>query len=133
VRMPLGPAAAGRILDLARAGIKVFHLCTDLHGRERLENGGRPAHQGRSAGSARATGEGRYTDEVTLIVSGGIALAEHMAKAIICGADLVAVDTALLVAWDAGLPGTRGARALRAIRARLRSARPAPSTRRSGS
>ena len=37
-------------------------------------------------------------DEITLIVSGGIALAEHMAKAIICGADLVAVDTALLVA-----------------------------------
>jgi glutamate synthase domain-containing protein 2 len=37
-------------------------------------------------------------DEVTLIVSGGIALAEHMAKAIICGADLVAVDAALLVA-----------------------------------
>ena len=37
-------------------------------------------------------------DEVTLIVSGGIALAEHMAKAIICGADLVAVDTPLLVA-----------------------------------
>jgi glutamate synthase domain-containing protein 2 len=35
---------------------------------------------------------------VTLIVSGGIALAEHMAKAIICGADLVAVDTPLLVA-----------------------------------
>ena len=37
-------------------------------------------------------------DEVTLIVSGGIALAEHMAKAIICGADLVALDTPLLVA-----------------------------------
>jgi glutamate synthase domain-containing protein 2 len=37
-------------------------------------------------------------DEVTLIVSGGIALAEHMAKTIICGADLIAVDTALLVA-----------------------------------
>jgi glutamate synthase domain-containing protein 2 len=35
---------------------------------------------------------------VTLIVSGGIALAEHMAKAIICGADLVALDTPLLVA-----------------------------------
>jgi glutamate synthase domain-containing protein 2 len=33
-----------------------------------------------------------------LIISGGIALAEHMAKAIICGADLVAVDTPLLVA-----------------------------------
>ena len=41
-------------------------------------------------------------DEVTLIISGGIALAEHMAKAIICGADVVAVDTPLLVAL--GLP-----------------------------
>jgi hypothetical protein len=99
VRMPLGPAAAGRILDLARAGIKVFHLCTDLHGRERLESG-RP---GRHIKDALREVHGRLVkegirDEVTLIVSGGIALAEHMAKAIICGADLVAVDTALLVA-----------------------------------
>ena len=37
-------------------------------------------------------------DEVTLIASGGIALAEHMAKAVICGADLVAVGAPLLVA-----------------------------------
>jgi glutamate synthase domain-containing protein 2 len=37
-------------------------------------------------------------DEITLIVGGGIALAEHMAKAIICGADLVAVGAPLLVA-----------------------------------
>jgi hypothetical protein len=99
VRMPLGPAAANRILDLARAGIKVFHLCTDLHGRERLEDG-RP---GRHIKDALREVHGRLVkegirDEVTLIVSGGIALAEHMAKAIICGADLVAVDTALLVA-----------------------------------
>jgi hypothetical protein len=99
VRLPLGPAAANRILDLARAGIKVFHLCTDLHGRERLEDG-RP---GRHIKDALREVHGRLVkegirDEVTLIVSGGIALAEHMAKAIICGADLVAVDTALLVA-----------------------------------
>jgi hypothetical protein len=99
VRMPLGPAAARRILELARAGIKVFHLCTDLHGRERFESG-RP---GRHIKDALREVHGRLVkegirDEVTLIVSGGIALAEHMAKAIICGADLVAVDTALLVA-----------------------------------
>jgi hypothetical protein len=99
VRLPLGPAAANRILDLARAGIKVFHLCTDLHGREWLEDG-RP---GRHIKDALREVHGRLVkegirDEVTLIVSGGIALAEHMAKAIICGADLVAVDTALLVA-----------------------------------
>ena len=36
-------------------------------------------------------------NEVTLIASGGIALAEHMAKAIICGADLVGVDIPLLI------------------------------------
>jgi hypothetical protein len=99
VRMPLGPAAAGRILELAGARIKVFHLCADLHGRERLESG-RP---GRHIKDALREVHGRLVkegirDEVTLIVSGGIALAEHMAKAIICGADLVGVDTALLVA-----------------------------------
>ena len=37
-------------------------------------------------------------DEMTLIAGGGIALAEHMAKAIICGADLVAVGAPLMVA-----------------------------------
>jgi ferredoxin len=39
-------------------------------------------------------------DEVTLIASGGIAVAEHMAKAIICGADLVTIDLPLLIALE---------------------------------
>lgn len=37
---------------------------------------------------------------LNLIFSGGIALAEHMAKAIICGADGIVVDHALLVALE---------------------------------
>ena len=99
VRLPLSPAAADRIVELNRAGLKVFQLCADQHGRERLGNG-RP---GRHIKDALREVHGRLVkeglrDEITLIVSGGIALAEHMAKAIICGADLVAVDTALLVA-----------------------------------
>jgi len=99
VRMALGPNAAERILELGRAGVKVFHLCADLHGRERLSDG-RP---GRHIKDALREVHGRLVkerlrDEVTLIVGGGIALAEHMAKAIICGADLVALDTPLLVA-----------------------------------
>ena len=99
VRMTLGPASADRILELVRAGLKVFHLCADLHGRERLSDG-RP---GRHIKDALREVHGRLVkerlrDEVTLIVGGGIALAEHMAKAIICGADLVALDTPLLVA-----------------------------------
>jgi len=99
VRLPLSPASAGRIVELNRAGLKVFHLCANQHGRERLE-GGRPGRHIKDAlreVHGRLVAEG-LRDEITLIVSGGIALAEHMAKTIICGADLVAVDTALLVA-----------------------------------
>ena len=44
-------------------------------------------------------------DEVTLIASGGIAQAEHVAKAIICGADLVAIDIPLLLALECRLCG----------------------------
>ncbi len=39
-------------------------------------------------------------DNVTLIASGGIAMAEHVAKSIICGADAVAVDIPLLLALE---------------------------------
>ena len=39
-------------------------------------------------------------DQITLIASGGIAMAEHMAKVIICGADALAVDIPLLVAME---------------------------------
>jgi hypothetical protein len=97
LRLPLGPGAADRIQAARATGVKVFHLVADLHGREtgpasprHIKDVLRELH-----GSLVKAG---MRDEVTLIVSGGIALAEHMAKAIICGADLVAVDAALLVA-----------------------------------
>jgi len=98
LRMPLQASVTERIVAACKTGgVKVFHLCADLHGLEvGVENGRhlkdvlREIHQGLVKAGMR--------DEVTLIVSGGIALAEHMAKTIICGADLIAVDTALLVA-----------------------------------
>jgi hypothetical protein len=98
-RLPLLPATAGRVVEMTRSGIKVFHLCADLHGCERLDDGrpGRHIKDVLREIHGRLVKEG-LRDEVTLIISGGIALAEHMAKAIICGADLVAVDTPLLVA-----------------------------------
>jgi hypothetical protein len=99
VRMTLGHKTADRLLELAGHGLKVFHLCADRHGCERTENGssGRHIKDMLREIHSRLVNEG-VRDEITLIVSGGIALAEHMAKAIICGADLVAVDTALLAA-----------------------------------
>jgi hypothetical protein len=99
VRVSVTPASADRIVQLAREGVKVFHLVFDQHGQETLEDG-RPGRHIKDALRSihdRLVAEG-LRDEVTLIVSGGVGLAEHMAKAIICGADLVAVDTPLLVA-----------------------------------
>lgn len=99
VRLTLRPDTADRVVALSRKGFKVFHLCADLHGCERSENGtsGRHIKDALREIHDRLVQEG-FRDEVTLITSGGIALAEHMAKAIICGSDLVAADTALLVA-----------------------------------
>ena len=99
IRMPLDLYSADRIIELCRHGMKVFHLCADLHGCERVSDSmvGRHMKDSLREIHGRLVNEG-LRDEVTLIISGGIALAEHMAKAIICGADLVAVDAALLVA-----------------------------------
>jgi len=99
VRLTLVPGMYGRIAALAERGVKVFHLCADPHGCEVLKGGA----QGRHIKDAIRETHGKLVeagirDEVTLIVSGGIALAEHMAKSIICGADAVGADTALLVA-----------------------------------
>jgi hypothetical protein len=99
IRMTLRPGMVDRILELTQKGFRVFHLCADLHGCERTETG-RPGRHIKDAVReihGRLVDEG-LRDEITLITSGGIALAEHMAKAIICGSDLIAADTALLVA-----------------------------------
>jgi len=97
LRLPMQAYAADRILAASKAGVKVFHLCADLHGQEIGAEKPRHIKDALREIHSRLVKEG-MRDEVTLIVSGGIALAEHMAKAIICGADLVAVDTSLLVA-----------------------------------
>jgi hypothetical protein len=99
VRTPLRPGTVDRILELSRRGLKVFHLCADQHGREQTETGfaGRHIKDVLREIHGRLVDEG-MRDEITLIISGGIALAEHIAKAIICGADLVAADTVLLAA-----------------------------------
>jgi hypothetical protein len=97
-RLTLTPSSDDRIVELSKHGIKVFHLCADQHGCERIgpQKAGRHIKDVLREIHSRLVNDG-LRDEITLIISGGIALAEHMAKAIICGADLVAVDTALLV------------------------------------
>ena len=95
-RLRLDPGATERVWALYRGGIKVVHLCADTHGREFAE---RPRFMKDVLREihGRLVEEG-VRDEVTLIASGGIALAEHVAKAVVCGADLVAVGVPLVVA-----------------------------------
>jgi ferredoxin len=128
IRVEASPAAKDRVLTLARDGAEVIHLVFDAHGREAVpgvtgsasasglsgtdigEASGTPAPPRRHARDVlreihRALVKEGLRDQITLISSGGIAQAEHMAKAIICGADLVAIDVPLLLAMECRLCG----------------------------
>jgi hypothetical protein len=84
------------IIPVIEAGVDVLHLTADYHGqtgsgfvldsimkvhRYLLEKGNR--------------------ESVTILGSGGVILAEHLPKSIICGLDLVAIDTPVLIAIQA--------------------------------
>jgi ferredoxin len=97
IRLPLRPDAGERVLQLYASGVRVIHLCADARGCESGAAQPRFIKDALREVHTRLVEEG-VRDEVTLIASGGIALAEHMAKAIICGADLVAVGSPLMVA-----------------------------------
>ncbi|MGA2620963.1 MAG: glutamate synthase-related protein [Thermoguttaceae bacterium] len=104
VRLPATPAAAGRALELTRQGAEIIHLLFDSHGRE--AESPTPRHARDVLREVHTTlARAGCRDEVTLVASGGIALAEHMAKAILCGADLVAVDVPLILALECRLCG----------------------------
>lgn len=96
VRVP----ADSDVLPLVRAGARVLHLAADYHGRAGgafLADAIRSAH--------RRLVEAGVREEVTLLGSGGIARAEHLAKAILCGLDAVGLDVAACVALEARLEG----------------------------
>ncbi len=101
VRLPVGPTAAQKALDLSAVGAEILHLCADWHGRG---DGGRSlldtieeCHLGLVDRGVR--------DQVTLLVSGGIARAEHVPKTIILGADAVLIDVPLLIALECTICG----------------------------
>jgi hypothetical protein len=103
IRVQATPTAASRIVELARGGAEIIHLVFDSHGREQAD---KPRHMRDVLREVHgALVKQGLRDQVTLVASGGIALAEHVAKAIICGADLVAIDVPLLLALECRLCG----------------------------
>jgi ferredoxin len=98
IRLAAGAASAERVLTLTRDGAEVIHLVADVHGLDRdsppmfIKDRMRQVHLHLVDKGVR--------DLVTLIGGGGVAMAEHMAKLIICGADAVSCDIPLLVAME---------------------------------
>ena len=96
VRVDLTPDIAQRVVALAEAGAEAVHLCADYQGNELtprkrfVTEAVTEVHEALIQAGLR--------DTVTLIASGGIGLAEHVAKIIICGANLAAVDIPFLIA-----------------------------------
>lgn len=104
IRIDATPASAERIVQLARQGAEAIHIVFNRHGRETAP--AKPRHARDVIREIhRALVKDGTRDQVTLVASGGIALPEHMAKAIICGADLVAIDIPLLLAIECRLCG----------------------------
>jgi ferredoxin len=98
VRIPLKEDAPQTTLALVQGGVSIIHLeatidsryqdKTDLH----LRDGIRSVH--------RKLVQAQVRDEITLLASGGLIMAEHVAKAIISGADAVFVDFPILIALE---------------------------------
>ncbi len=98
VNVAMTEAMERRALALVDAGVSIIHLEGTWDGRWQddgksfVKDGLRVVHL--------ALVEKGIRDNVTLLASGGIAMAEHVAKAIICGADAVFIDFAILIALE---------------------------------
>jgi hypothetical protein len=99
VGIRLNSAASETALALSQYDIDTLHFYADNHGNELdtenprfLKEMIREIHMSLVNNLTR--------QKIKLVFSGGIAMAEHMAKAIICGADGITIDSPLLIALE---------------------------------
>ncbi|MEK7992953.1 MAG: glutamate synthase-related protein [Planctomycetota bacterium] len=103
VRIALDSNGCKRAIELADfQEVEVIHVAADLNGNEIGAQNPRFIKDMIREIHTSLVENGRR-DEITLIAGGGIALAEHMAKVIICGADLVTINLPLLIALECQL------------------------------
>ncbi len=96
IRLPMG----SDLIPLIRAGVSTFHLAANYHGEASGHfalDSIRHTHEALVAAGVR--------EQVSLLGSGGIIAAEHLAKAMICGLDSVALDTPAWIALQARFVG----------------------------
>ncbi len=102
MKVPLNDKATSIVEDLTLKGVEVIHLYANTNGN--AINGTNPRFIKDLVREVHLNlVEKSIRDEVTLLVSGGIAMAEHVAKVIICGADGVAIDLPVLIALECRL------------------------------
>lgn len=88
-----------RVLEYCDAGVDLIHYVADERGYEPgKENGLHVKDVVKEVHNSlvRST----FRDEVAFLVSGGVAMAEHVIKSILCGVNLVAIDIPLLIAME---------------------------------
>ena len=102
IRLPLDEHAVERASELAKAGVGILHLQASPKGR-----GLGKREDDFITGLVREVHirlmEDSIREQVTVLISGGIAVAEHIAKIIACGVDGVGIDMALLAAMECRL------------------------------
>jgi len=84
---------------LAHDGAEIIHIVADYRGQELNSPAGSGSRHLKDiirSVHLRLV-EDKLRDEVVIMASGGIALAEHVTKAMLCGADLTAIDLPLMV------------------------------------
>ena len=105
IRVPVVKGVEDIVARLAQNGAEIVHIAADYRGRG--INGSAGAEECLLKDIIRAAHlrlvEDRIRDEITIIASGGIAMAEYVPKAMLCGADLTAVDIPLMIALGARL------------------------------
>ncbi|MCK5542171.1 MAG: hypothetical protein KAI40_05725 [Desulfobacterales bacterium] len=89
-------------VELSKANVDTIHVYADKHGREFdsekprfIKDMLRDIHLALIDAGTR--------QQINIIASGGICMAEHVNKAIICGADGVTIDRSLLIAMECRL------------------------------
>ncbi|MDD5094235.1 MAG: glutamate synthase-related protein [Dehalococcoidia bacterium] len=102
IRLPLDEHAATRTTELVKTGAEVIHLQAGPKGRglgrkkdDFVTQLVREVHLRLVEHSIR--------EQATILISGGIAMAEHMVKILLCGVDGVGVDMALMAAMECRL------------------------------
>jgi hypothetical protein len=102
VRILMDEKVTKRVDELSKIEIEAVHLVADLNGNE--INAKNPRFMKDIVREVhRCLIKNEMRDEITVIAGGGIGLSEHVAKAIICGADLVSINLPLMIAIECRL------------------------------